>query len=64
MFSNTQTMTSRFRDYKVCQIVGTTFSPRQKKLTPFSVIAIKPADFVFEQTIDKIKGVNKTYVIP
>ena len=43
-------------------IVETNITP--KKLTLFSVIAMKQADVVLEQMVDKIKEVNQNYVMP
>ena len=36
----------------------------KNELILFAVVETKPVDIVFEQTIDKIKQVNKKYVTP
>ena len=48
---------------KNSRILETTFSQEQNiKLTFFAVIATKPVDILFEQTINEIKEVNPIYV--
>ena len=47
---------------KISRTVGTIFSPKQKKLSFFAVIAIKPLEIMFKKTIDIIRGVIQNYV--
>ena len=61
MVNKTNTMTLGISKNKISRIAGTSFAPPQK-LTFFTVIATKPVDIVFEQTIDNIKEVNQNYV--
>ena len=48
---------------KTSQIKGTSFAPKKNRNTFFAVIATKPVDIMFKQTIDNIKEVNWNYVI-
>ena len=43
---------------KISRVVGTSFAPKQKKLTFFSVIGTKLVDIVFDKAVYNMKEIN------
>ena len=60
MVSKTHTMNLGRSKNKISQIEGKRFVPKQKKITLFSVIEMKPVEILIDKTIYNIKKVNKT----
>ena len=55
MVSKTHTMTLGKPKNSISQIIGTSFAPKQKYNYFFDVIATKPIEILFKQTINNIK---------
>ena len=62
MISMTHKMPLDIPKNKISQVMGTSFSPKQKKLILFAVIEKIYVDFIFEKKFDNIKEVNWNYV--